>query len=207
MGYEAATYTNELVATNPVGASDRESQGYLHIQNIKTALKNTFPNASSPLTATQAALNAYAGLTADVSELNKMSGVTATTAEINYLVGVTSPIQTQLDSKQTDWTFSNISGTVFAAKNYHYLGFSGGTPRLYLPGSTENPSPSPSVGDRIRVTGVTADVFVYCSPLLINGSTGSLTVLDRTAAVPGVTVELVYSGSVMGWVVLGDTAR
>lgn len=45
MALEAATYVNDLVTTNPVGASDPKGQGDDHLRLIKTVLKNTFPNA------------------------------------------------------------------------------------------------------------------------------------------------------------------
>lgn len=45
MGLETPTYLSDLVATNPV-SGDPKGQGDDHIRNLKTALQNTFPNAS-----------------------------------------------------------------------------------------------------------------------------------------------------------------
>src|SRR5689334_22745500 len=45
MGLESPTYIQDFVATNPDGA-DPKSQGDDHIRNIKSASKNTFPNAT-----------------------------------------------------------------------------------------------------------------------------------------------------------------
>lgn len=45
MGLETPTFINDLTVTNPV-SSDPKGQGDDHIRNLKTALKNTFPNAS-----------------------------------------------------------------------------------------------------------------------------------------------------------------
>lgn len=43
MGLETGTYINDLVVTNPVGATDPKSQGDDHLRLIKTVLKSTFP--------------------------------------------------------------------------------------------------------------------------------------------------------------------
>lgn len=45
MGLESGTYVDDLVTTNPVGASDPKSQGDDHLRLIKSVLKNTFPNS------------------------------------------------------------------------------------------------------------------------------------------------------------------
>jgi hypothetical protein len=86
---ETATYINELVATNPVGATDAKSQGDDHMRMIKSTLQNTFPNLTGAMTATQAELNILDGGTLSTAELNILDGVTSTTAEINILDGVT----------------------------------------------------------------------------------------------------------------------
>lgn len=47
MGLEAATYTDDLIVTNPPG-TDLKAQGDDHIRLLKTVLKNTFKRASRP---------------------------------------------------------------------------------------------------------------------------------------------------------------
>lgn len=47
MGLETGTYVSDLVSTNPL-SSDNERQGDDHLRLIKTLLKATFPNASTP---------------------------------------------------------------------------------------------------------------------------------------------------------------
>ena len=47
MGLESSQYISNLVSTNPT-SSDFRSQGDDHIRNIKSAVKNTFPNAARP---------------------------------------------------------------------------------------------------------------------------------------------------------------
>lgn len=56
MGLEAVTGIWDLVAANPV-STDKRRQGDDHIRNIKTALLNTFPNITAPVTATHTQLN------------------------------------------------------------------------------------------------------------------------------------------------------
>lgn len=73
MPVESVTYISDLVATNPIGATDPKSQGDDHIRNIKSAIKTTFPNITG--------------------------AVTPTHTELNFVDGVTSAIQTQLDTK------------------------------------------------------------------------------------------------------------
>lgn len=51
MPLETATYINDLVTSNPA-ASDGLNQADDHMRLIKSVLKNTFPGASAPLTAT-----------------------------------------------------------------------------------------------------------------------------------------------------------
>lgn len=76
MGLEAATYISQLVATNPVGATDPKSQGDDHLRLIKSALLSTFPNfTAAAMNATQAQLNvlatdgAGAGMLADIAAI------------------------------------------------------------------------------------------------------------------------------------------
>lgn len=69
MALESATFISQLVATNPVGATDPKAQGDDHLRLIKGVLQSQFPTLGA------AAVNASA-------------------AEINRLVGVTGPVET-----------------------------------------------------------------------------------------------------------------
>ena len=60
MPIETFNYLNSLVPDNPV-ISDGVNAGATHIRGIKLALKNTFPNITGAITATQGDLNAVAG--------------------------------------------------------------------------------------------------------------------------------------------------
>lgn len=103
MGLETSTYVNGLNAANPA-ATDGLSQADDHLRLIKSTIKNTLPNITGAITATQAELNALDGFTGTVTDLNyakdlRATGVTA--AEFDYLDGVTSNIQTQLNAKSS----------------------------------------------------------------------------------------------------------
>lgn len=63
MGLESATRIDQLVATNPVGATDPRSQGDDHLRLIKTALQGTFPAFTGAITATHVQVNYSADLT------------------------------------------------------------------------------------------------------------------------------------------------
>jgi hypothetical protein len=84
VGLESGNYVDSLNAANPT-ATDPKSEGDDHLRLLKSTIKNTLPNLTGAVTATQ-------------SELNLLDGVTATTAELNYVDGVTSNIQTQINN-------------------------------------------------------------------------------------------------------------
>lgn len=123
MGLEVATYIHELVASNPIGASDPKSQGDDHLRLIKSTLQNTFANVDGPVTSSHTELNILDGATLSTAELNILDGVTATATEINildgvvgvtageisFLANVTSDIQTQLNAKLT--SSSGLNGS------------------------------------------------------------------------------------------------
>ena len=98
MGLETGTYLDALVPTNPA-STDGLAQADDHIRLLKSALKNTLPNLSGAVSATQAELNVLAGITSSTSDLNVLDGITATTAQLNFTAGVTSNIQTQMNAK------------------------------------------------------------------------------------------------------------
>ena len=58
------TYIEDLVSTNPVGATDDVEEGDDHIRNIKTAVKGSFPNlGAAAVTKTAAEINDLATIT------------------------------------------------------------------------------------------------------------------------------------------------
>jgi hypothetical protein len=83
MGLESGvTYIEDLVATNPVGATDNVDEGDDHLRNIKTAVKGSFPNlGNASVTRTAAQINDSATKTGTETLTNK----TITSPKINAL--------------------------------------------------------------------------------------------------------------------------
>ena len=75
MAIETFEYIDDLNVANPT-ATDNVSEGDDHLRGLKTTLKNTFPNVTGAINATE--------------------------TELNYVDGVTSAIQTQLNAKADD---------------------------------------------------------------------------------------------------------
>lgn len=57
MGLETFGYISDLVATNPVGATDQKAQGDDHIRGIKSTLLASFPNIGGAVTLTHTQIN------------------------------------------------------------------------------------------------------------------------------------------------------
>ena len=82
MAIETFEFIDDLNAANPT-ATDNVSEGDDHLRGLKTTLKNTFPNVTGAINATE--------------------------TELNYVDGVTSAIQTQLNAKQA--TITSLTST------------------------------------------------------------------------------------------------
>jgi len=99
MGLETGTYLDDLVATNPVNATDSVSEGDDHIRLIKSVLLATFPNLMGAMTASEAELNVLDGFTGNAADVEAivglaiefalLAGLTASAAELNVLDGFT----------------------------------------------------------------------------------------------------------------------
>lgn len=63
MSLETGTYISDLVATNPVGATDPKSQGDDHIRLLKSTILATFAAITGAVTATHTEINRLHGLT------------------------------------------------------------------------------------------------------------------------------------------------
>ncbi|MDO5647379.1 hypothetical protein, partial [Paracoccus sp. (in: a-proteobacteria)] len=78
MALENPTHIHQLVPTNPT-PTDPASQGDDHIRAIKRTIKNTFPNITGRIDATQAQLNYTTGLTGNIqTQLDKITGTNLT---------------------------------------------------------------------------------------------------------------------------------
>lgn len=69
MGLEAASYVDDLVTTNPVGASDTKAQGDDHLRLIKTVLKATFPGMAGRFNRIQEKSGNYTAVLNDATSL------------------------------------------------------------------------------------------------------------------------------------------
>ena len=185
MALENGTYVNSLVSSNPA-STDGLAQADDHIRLIKSTIKNTFPNVTGAVTATQAQLNATlpAG---DVSYLAALNATGVTSTQYGYLSGVTSNIQTQLNTATSgnvpasDVTYlASLSATSTSSTQYGYLSgvsssiqtqlnsATGATTTLAGRVTTLESAGSGGGGD---ITGVTAG-----AGLTGGGSTGAVTV-------------------------------
>ena len=57
MGLETGTYISDLVATNPVNATDVVGEGDDHLRLIKSTILNTFPSVTGEVSLTHTQLN------------------------------------------------------------------------------------------------------------------------------------------------------
>lgn len=127
MPVEVATYINQLDPLSPAG-TDPKSQGDDHLRTIKSAVKQTFPNAAGAVNASHVELNHLVGVASAVQPQidlkasktgDSYTGIhdfalatsvklpaattigTVTAAELGYLSGVTSAIQSQFGGVNT----------------------------------------------------------------------------------------------------------
>lgn len=106
MALETATYISSLNTANPTG-SDPLAQADDHIRLLKTTLKNTFPNVTGQVTATQADMN-------DI--LRKAGGtmtgsLTLNAAPTTTLMAATKGYVDTADGLKVDKTTQVIAGT------------------------------------------------------------------------------------------------
>ncbi len=78
MALETGTYLDDLVNTNPVGASDKKKFGDDHIRLIKEVLQNSFPSQTFPL--------AWAG---SLTHSSNVFTITLSPAPAAYVTGMT----------------------------------------------------------------------------------------------------------------------
>jgi len=81
MGLESGTYVNDLVSTNPVGATDAKSAGDDHLRLIKAVLKATFPLFGGTLSRTQIVTSGT--LTAATTDNSKLAVFRSATSTMN----------------------------------------------------------------------------------------------------------------------------
>lgn len=180
MALETATYIHELVETNPTGP-DPKSQGDDHIRLHKKVTKNTWPNITGAVTASQAELNILDGATLSTAELNVLDGVTASTAELNILDGVTATAAelNVLDGITSSTAELNIlDGVTVTASDLNTV-----TTRALKAGDTYTGThdftgatlnaATPTVGDSTNKVATTAFVAATALSTALPGQTGN----------------------------------
>lgn len=82
MALETATFIDGLVPANPSGTDDT-SQGDDHIRLLKSTIRNTLPNITGPVTATQDDLNSIPTLTAELPTFFRLDGSRPMTGDVD----------------------------------------------------------------------------------------------------------------------------
>jgi microcystin-dependent protein len=114
---ETFNFLDSLVPANPP-VSDGVVQGDDHIRGIKLALKNTFPNITGAVTATQADLNDLVG---GVKKLNGSGTYFAAPPEVTTLDGFKSTVAGDIDvilQGNVAATFQRVGGADSTGKNF-----------------------------------------------------------------------------------------
>lgn len=117
-------YIDSLVATNPVGSTDKVKTLDDHVRGIKNVLRKSFPSITGAVTATNAELSKLAGVTATTAEINKLAGLSATTTELNKLSGVTATtteINKLAGLLATTAELNKLAGSTFSATELNYI--------------------------------------------------------------------------------------
>lgn len=159
MALENGTYVNALVSSNPA-STDGLAQADDHIRLIKSTLKNTFPNITGPVTATQASLNGTTSIPSTLTDLGITDGsasgqvlttdgsgnfsftaLPSGTADTNYYVTGGSVSGTTLTLSRSGLGNVSISGLPTAVTNNNQLTNGAG----YITASSV-PTPSTSFG-------------------------------------------------------------
>lgn len=141
MGLESATFISQLVATNPVGATDPKAQGDDHLRMLKAVLQAQFPSlGAAAITLTAARINALiiasdniaftgANTYSAVQKYNASGGFPNAGVQIDSASPALSWRITGAAVDQKGWQFAFTSTTVF---NLFGTNDAGGTNRSYL---------------------------------------------------------------------------
>jgi len=130
MALETVSNIQDLVITNPVGATDPKSEGDDHIRNIKKALKADLPNITGPITATQAEINLLAGIGGAVvstTDTQTLTNKTLTVPAITLKQGTTPTVEGDIQWDATNNTFKVGDGSGTKTFSDDSVFFSGAT--------------------------------------------------------------------------------
>lgn len=197
MGLESVTYINDLVVTWPLG-SDKVRQGDDHLRNIKLAIKNSFPNITGAMTATQATLNSLPANIADA---------------LNHLapVGLIAMWSGNIASPPTGWSVCNgqtVSGFgvvpdlrdrfIIGAGGSHAVAATGGAASVSSAAAGDHSHGGASGGHSLTEAQMPAHTHGVSGGYLVNGN-GTTDGVDgggqaNSAIVSAITTDSVGSG-------------
>ena len=123
MALESGTYISDLVITNPP-TTDSKQQGDDHIRLIKTVLKNTFPNASRPVTLPSALYIGVGPYGVQASHQNMTFLMDSTAGQVDLYMPTLSAADAgwQCSAMKYNWSNANPcyirppSGTIFSGE-------------------------------------------------------------------------------------------
>jgi hypothetical protein len=147
-------FIDDLINTNPVGATDVKADGDDHIRGIKNVLLNTFPNITGAVTASHTELSILDGATISTAELNVLDGATLSTAELNVLDGAVAGTQVASKAVVAD---SNINTGVSKVTELH-VGATGSEVQMVSTNTANAPVTRDANGD-FAANEITADLI------------------------------------------------
>ena len=186
MALENGTYVNSLVPANPA-STDGLAQADDHIRLIKSTIKNTFPNLTGAVTATQADLNNTTSIPSSLTDLGITDGtinqvlktdgsgnfsfftLPAGTADTNYYVTGGSISGTTLTLNREGLGSVSISGLPTAVTNNNQLTNGAG----YITTQYTPPTSVGAVGTYAWLGRSTAGIFTAGSSYSGSGLTYS----------------------------------
>ena len=180
------------------GSGNLTLGGTLDNINLASGVTGTLPiaNGGTGGTSATAALTNF-GLTATVAEINVLDGIPAglTATELGYVDGVTSAIQTQLNSKGTVSTLSDLSITATAAELNYTDGVTSAI-QTQLNAKDNNPIQKGAnytavAGDNIIATAGSITITLPASP----SAGDTVGIKDGTGAAATTTFTVARNGS------------
>ena len=170
MAIETFEFIDDLNAANPT-ATDNVSEGDDHLRGLKTTLKNTFPNVTGAINATE--------------------------TELNYVDGVTSDIQTQLDTKLSSVADNSVTLAKMAGgTDGNLITYdASGDPAYVTTGTSGQVLTSGGTGvaptfQTAASGGFTSSTFLDQGTLFSRDSANTLSIPDLGGVVDGTLVEV-----------------
>lgn len=162
MPLESGTYISDLVATNPVGATDQKAEGDDHIRLLKATIKNTFPNVTGAVTGTHTQLNSAAAAfgASNVALLNAANtfSVSISVPAFTVTSTITLPAASVADAAlSSNVPLLNAANTFTASQTIAHAS----SPQITLTDTTTGVSVRALVQDALGVLGTSGAIPLY----------------------------------------------